>query len=306
MNEGSSNNADGEDALRGLRPDHRVVLIVGTLVLLILSGFAWTYYLERTACSDSAFFSWLMIDQKMPVSALGRYGSWLTQLLPVVLIRIGVSLGTVLRVYSLSFIAFHALIFWLLAFKLKDRRATYVLPIALTAGFHYMFYYGVSELYQGLSLTVLLWSIVGRAMVAGARRAHLRWFALAFALNVWISFYHQLLVLPLMFILGFEFLGADRKGRIRLTVMGGAMLLWYLIRIKAMSTSTYEDSRMPTMADLIHYSSQWTKLDSTTYLFEVWTKFHGLLVLVAAGLVVGIVGRAWLRTLWSIVFTVLC
>ena len=123
-----------------------------------------------------------MIDQKMPVSALGRYGSWLTQLLPVVLIRIGVSLGTVLRVYSLSFIAFHALIFWLLAFKLKDRRATYVLPIALTAGFHYMFYYGVSELYQGLSLTVLLWSIVGRAMVAGARRAHLRWFAIAFAL----------------------------------------------------------------------------------------------------------------------------
>lgn len=305
MEENTSNSTGASVALRDLRPDHRVVLVFGTLVLLVLGGFAWTFYLERTACADSAFFSWLMIHEKLPVSVLGRYGSWLTQLLPVALIRIGASLELVLRAYSLSFVVFHAFIFWILAFKLKDRRATYALPIVLTVGFHYMFYFGISELYQGLSLTVLLWSIMGRVVAAEARRSYLRWFALAFALNVWVSFYHQLLVLPLVFILGYEFLGVARKGRIRLVIMGGAMVLWYLIRIKAMATSTYEQSRMPTVADLLHYSTQWTQLDSATYLFAVWTKFHGLLVLMAAGVVIGIFQRAWLRTLWTIVFTAL-
>jgi hypothetical protein len=72
-----------------------------------------------------------------------------------------------------------------------------------------------------------------------------------------------------------------------------------------MATSVYEESRMPSISDLLHYSNQLWQLESTAYLFEVWTKFHGLLVLMAAGLLVGIARRAWLRTIWVIVFTVL-
>lgn len=303
MNEGSR--IEEGYAGRNLRADDRVALLFGAFVLFVLGAFAWTFFLERTACADSAFFSWLLIDKELPMSVLGRYGSWLPQLVPVALIRMGASLEMVLRVYSLSFIAFHAFVFWTLAFKLKDRKATYALPIVLTAGFHYMFYFGISELYQGLSLTVLLWAVLGRVVAAEARGTYLRWFALAFVLNVWTSFYHQLLVLPLLFILGYEFLGAERKGKIRLAIAGAAMVLWYVVRIKAMATSTYEQARMPTLADLMHYSTQWKQLESTTYLFEVWTKFQGLLVLMAVALVVGIMQRAWLRTLWTIVFTVL-
>ena len=78
-------------------PGQRTILIAGTVVLAVLGAFAWTYYLERTACADSAFFSWLMIDEQSPVSVLGRYGSWLVQLPAVVLIWIGAPLRTVLH-----------------------------------------------------------------------------------------------------------------------------------------------------------------------------------------------------------------
>ena len=304
MNEGSPNALPPPARPGDLRGSHRVVLVIGSLVLLVLGGFAWTYYLERTACADSAFFSWSLIHDKLPMSVLGRYGSWLAQLLPVVLVRMGTSLETVLRIYIESVIAFHAFILWILAFKLRDHRAVYALPITLTVGFHYMFYFGISELYQGLSLTLLLWSIMGRAVAAETRGDHRTWLALALLLNLWISFYHQLLVLPLVFILGHEFLGAGRKGRVRLLVMGSIMVLWYLIRIKTMTTSSYEQARMPTMTDLLQYGSRWTELDSATYLFAVWTKFQGLIVLMFAGLVVGIMQRAWLRTLWTIAFTI--
>jgi hypothetical protein len=46
-------------------------VVTGAMVLLALAAFAWRYYLERTACFDSAFFSWLMIDAGVPVSVLG-------------------------------------------------------------------------------------------------------------------------------------------------------------------------------------------------------------------------------------------
>ncbi len=281
----------------------RTMLVFGAFVLLVLGAFAWRFYLERTACADGALFSVLMVDGKLPVSVLGRYGSWIAQLLPVALLKVGAPLDTVLRAYSLSFILFHALIFWLLAFKLKDRRPTYALPLVLTVGFHYMFYFGVSELYQGLTLTLLLWSLLGRAMNASARKSLVGWSALAVVLNVWISFYHQMLVLPLLFILGHEFIALGRKERLRLLVLGSILVVWYAVRIKGMSASTYEDSRMPTLYDLLHYGGQWRQLESTAHLMQYWTKFKGLLLLISAGILVGLYQRAWLRTAWSVLFS---
>src|SRR5690606_38958549 len=84
---------------------------VGLAVLAVLGVVAWRYYLERVACFDSAFFSWLMIDEQAPVSVLGRIGSWLAQLLPVAVMRLGAPLEWVLRTYSVTFIVLHVLAF---------------------------------------------------------------------------------------------------------------------------------------------------------------------------------------------------
>lgn len=303
MNEENSNVVGDVAALGALRRDHRVVLIFGSLVLLVLCGFAWTYYLERVACADGALFSMLMVDGKVPVSVLGRYGSWIAQLLPVALLKMGAPLDAVLRSYSVSFILFHALIFWLLAFKLKDRRATYALPLALTVGFHYMFYFGVSELYQGFTLTLLLWAMLARAVHADTHKDLLRWSVLVVLLNVWISFYHQMLVLPLVFILGHEFIALGRKERMRIVALGSIAAAWYVIRISAMPVSTYEDARMPTLQDVLHYGAQWRDLESTAHLLQAWTKFKGLLLLIMAGMAVGLHQRAWLRTAWTVLFS---
>ncbi len=283
-------------------PRQRLIgpIVVGTAVLFALLLFAWRYYLERTACFDSAFFSWLMIDAGEPVSVLGRYGSWIPQLLPVALIGMGASLELVLRTYSLSFILFHALVFYLLAFKLKDGRAVLVLPLMLTGAFHYMFYYGISELYQGLSLTVLLWAMLRRAWQEGASRG---WLAGVVLLNALISMYHQLLVLPLIFILVHEAL-EDRRWRRRSTwLLGVVLVLWYVARIALMTTSSYEEARMPRTADLITYAFRLKELNSTVYFLMVWTKFKALLLVMAAGAALAVWHRAWLRLLWAVLFS---
>lgn len=277
-------------------------VVTGAMVLLALATFAWRYYLERTACFDSAFFSWLMIDAGTPVSVLGRYGSWVAQLLPVLLITLGASLESVLRSYSIAFILFHALVFYLLAFRLKDRQAVLVLPMVLTAGFHYMFYYGISELYQGLSLMVLLWVLIRRAFdpVGPSPR---RWMILAFLVNAWASFYHQLLVLPLLFILVFEAIPNAWRQR-RSWFFGLALVAWYVIRIKGMSASSYEEARMPTLADMATHIVHLGDLNSTIYFLMVWTKFKALLLLIVAAGALAIFARAWLRLAWCAVFSI--
>jgi hypothetical protein len=275
----------------------------GIFVLGVLALYAWTFYLERTAGLDSAFFSWLIIDVEVPISVLGRVGSWLPQVLPVALIRQGAPLEWVLRSYSMSLFMVHVAVYALVVYLLKDRRAGAVLPLAMVAGFHVMFYYGISELYQGLSITVLWWVVLQRAMVTDDVRSWRTPVIITVLLAVWISFYHQLLLLPIGYLMVFGFIGLGRKGRIRMIWVGAIIIAWFLVRIKTMGTSSYEQSRMPSMDDLVHYAGEWTTLNSTAYLFEVWTKFKALILLIVGGFFAGLIRKAWSYTLWSVLFS---
>ncbi|MBL8003180.1 MAG: hypothetical protein JNL05_14605, partial [Flavobacteriales bacterium] len=120
---------------------------------------ALLFHLERTATVDSAFFSFLLVDSGLPVEALGRYGSWLAQLPALALVHLHAPLDVVLRAYSLSFVLIDVGVF-LLLLRLRDREAAIALPVVKTAAFHYTFYYGISELNQGLTLMVLAWALL--------------------------------------------------------------------------------------------------------------------------------------------------
>jgi len=292
-----------ESALDDTMVQDRWTLPVSWTVLVVLGVLAWTYYLERTACFDSAFFSWQMIDDEGPVSVLGRYGSWLPQLVPVAMVRIGASLESVLRVYSVSFIVFHAAVFALLAFGMKDRRAAIALPIALTACFHYMFYYGISELYQGLSLTLLLWAMIRRMRCAAEGRAFRKWCVMIVVLNAWISFYHQLLVFPMVFILVFEAIPNGSQRRKRLFFVGLVLIAWYIVRIKAFPTSTYEAQRMLTTDDLLTSIRRLGQLNSTVYFLSIWTKFKAFSLLMVLAIALAMRQRAWMALLWTFLFS---
>jgi hypothetical protein len=147
----------------------------------------------------------------------------------------------------------------------------------LTAAFHYMFYYGISELYQGLSLTVLLWVLIRRAFDPVG--SSIWWFVGVFLLNVIISFYHQLLVLPLVFLLVYDGHWNGRWRDKEGVVLSGALVLWYVLRIALMTKSSYEEARMPKMADMLTYAFRLKDLNSTVYFLMVWTKFKALLLL---------------------------
>ena len=277
--------------------------VLGLLLLGWLVVLAWRFYLERTATQDSAFFSWLLIDTHRPYAALGRVGSWFAQVVPLAFIWMRAPLETVLRGYSLSIIGVHVILFWLVAFRLRDQRATIALPIALVSASHLMFYYGISELYQGLSLLLLVWALADRCWKATTERGAWRWGMAAFVVNMCAGFYHQLLVLPLLFVLGYEALAYGRYKERRFLVLAYLLLSWYAIRSGLIPASGYEQGRMPTFADILHYAPRLGDLPSTVHLLSEGLKFKSVLLLVTVCCGILLAQRKWLLLVWSALFS---
>lgn len=278
----------------------RDVRLIGAVVLTGLLCLAWCYYLERTACFDSAWFSWLMIDSGMPTSALGRYASWTAQLLPVWLVHQEAPLSTVLLAYSICLMLVHVAIFLVIACGLRDERGAVALPITLVTGLHLMFYYGVSELNQGLSFTVLVWYLLRRT-----RKEEDRWWAWALALvvlNAWTSFHHPVLLLPLMFIIGLEALRGAPWPQRRWWWLSAACVGWYAVRISLFTGSSYEQERMPGLADVLGNLGNLSELPSTRYLLSVWTKFKAFLLLLPITLLLLLRSRGWATLAWLVLW----
>ncbi len=277
--------------------------LLGAVVLAWLLVLSWKYYLERTACFDSAWFSWLIIYDGTPHSFLARYGSWLSQLAPVALVHAGAALGVVLRAYSISQMAIHLVLFLVIAFRLRDERGTIALPLTLVTGLHLLFYYGASELNQGLSWTVLVWVLYRRTLDRWDLPKRGLLVVALLLVNTWTSFHHQVLVLPLIYMIGMEIIERHAWKDLRTWMIGGLLVLWYVARIKLFATSSYEQERMPGVSDVIALLPKLGDLPSSAYLAQNFTKFKPFLLLVALTIAGLVYTRRWLLLLWTLVWS---
>ena len=247
-----------------LRSEH-IVGILGLIVFLTQAILSQVYYLERTACYDPAFFSFLMLDSGSLESVLGRHGSWLSQLLPWVVLKSGGSLELFLRSYSLSFILLYFIFFLVTLYAIKDKRAAIAMVICCTVGYHLSFYYSTAELYQGLALTCMLWAVL-RKLKEPDKKKRILWSSFTVLLTIWISFYHQILIIPVTFLIAFElFEGKLRSINTHQWIVFGAMIGWFMIRILAFEKSSYEASRMVTLEDFKTYLPGIDRLPSALY-----------------------------------------
>jgi len=277
------------------------VIWIGLALFAFHAFLAMRFYLERTSTSDSAFFSFLLLDSGKPVEALGRYGSWLSQLLPLSLIHLKAPLAVVLKSYSLSFVLLDVVVFLFVALRLKDREAAIALPLVKTVAFHYTFYYGISELNQGLSLMVLVWALLKCQLPPRDRR---QWpVAAIFLLVVWSSFYHQLLVFPLAFALGLEFHRSRLWRDPKAWTMAFILLAWFAVRILFFTRSSYEAQRMPSLEEVFMHGRALIGLGSTAHLLDVFPKFKAFLLLMLITIGITIWRRAFLQLIWTLLFS---
>lgn len=236
----------------------------GHLFFLILLIYSIIFFKERFIYSDPAFFSFLMIDQNNVSFVLGRWGTIFSQIIPLYGLRHGVSLETFLQLYSASFIILYYVFFLIIQYVYKNSKGSWILMLTLCLTFRMTFYYSTAELYQGLALTVLLWTIVSQKIEDRSRSTWVHTI-LAALLIVFVSFYHQLTLFTVLFVLGYELIQKRKIRNKKLIFLIVFTVIWYVIRIKFFTNSEYEKNKMLSISDFFQQLMHITDLSSTKY-----------------------------------------
>jgi|GEM_PF-6344763 hypothetical protein len=241
-----------------------LLLLSALLVFAVMAIMAWIFFRERMTNFDPSFFSFLMIQDEWFSPVLNRYGTALSQILPLIMVKAGADLETVLKTYSLSFVLLYIIYLLIIGVSLKDKKGIIAIVIALTLTFRETFFYATAELYQAIGLSVLLWSLFSRSLDQAGRK---RTFGLILSalLVVGISFFHQLGIFTTFFVLGAEYIRrAKWKDYAALSVLAWSVI-WFLFNIKILSSSAYEQERLLTMESFLNNIGQIRELSSFKY-----------------------------------------
>jgi hypothetical protein len=277
--------------------------LTGVLFFGALFALAWTFYKERMLNYDPAFFSFRILFDKDYDVELGRWGSVVSQALPLWFLKAGCSLETFLRVYSVSFILVYYLVFLIITLGLKNTRAAIVLMITLCLAFRHAFYYSTAELYQGLAISVLVLALVfpGNPYATTLKKNIAFFFSLV--LIYVLSYYHQILIFPLVFIFLYHIISEKKyKDKYLLGALAFS-IIWFFIRIKFLTATTYEKDKIPKLSVFFEQLGSFTELPSYKFMIDFTGNFLlPLLALNAVVVVALVVTRKWLLLAFCILF----
>lgn len=119
--------------------------------------FALYYFKERMIFIDSAYYTYELLNKETFANE-GRSITALPQVIPLILIKLGASLKTILIGFSVSFIIINILIYGVIRFFLKDVTSSVLLLLIQLVCIKAMFYLPVTEVHLSLSFSVLFFS----------------------------------------------------------------------------------------------------------------------------------------------------
>jgi len=181
------------------------------LIYLILSI---VFFKERTLFIDNAYQIFLFIQEGEVILNANRWPAIIVQLLPLLGVKMGASLSSILLLFSVSYALFHFIVFLLIRVLNKDRSNAVLLVCLLTIPVAHSFYWCNSELISGLSIMVLWLSFYEKKswIWAGLLAIILPWF-------------HPLLFVCFLFCTTYLFvIKKDKKIIPHAVLFGGSML----------------------------------------------------------------------------------
>jgi len=281
----------------------RILILIVFLVFLVMGAMAWMLFKERMLNFDPVYFSFLMLQEEWFSPVLGRYGTILSQLLPFILMKLGADLETILRFYSLSFVILYAAYALIIGKGFKDREGVVAICIALTLTFRETFYFATTELYQAIGLSVVLWSSFKQMLDLDGVKQKIALSA-TLLLIVGISFFHPVALFTVFFVLLVEYF---RRNLWKNHLANGIILLaiiWFLIKLKFLTASSYEQERLLTLDTFFHYFNKITELGSYQH-FVTFYHSHLSVALIASiiGIIQLLIKRNWLLAAFIPCFT---
>jgi hypothetical protein len=117
------------------------VLLIGAIV----------FYKERMLFGDASYIVFTIIDQKALAIQVGRYGSFITQAVPYLGVKLGLPLKAVLISYSASFNAFYLLVVSILTFGYRQARLAILMALYYFLFISDSYFWPNNEIHQAVA-----------------------------------------------------------------------------------------------------------------------------------------------------------
>lgn len=183
---------------------------VGILVYIILLVYSILFFKERIILLDNSLYLFNMVEYDNFVIHHNRFITIFTQLLPLIGIKLLLPLKAVMILNSLSYMLLPVTCYLLSGFFYKNYKIALSLLLVNTLFITHTFYWGLSELIQGLCLMVFVFSIMLQSADATKRKLWLDVILLLLAVPT-VVFAHPLIIIPFTFSIVYFLIHRDIK-----------------------------------------------------------------------------------------------
>jgi hypothetical protein len=222
----------------------RLLRLLGYATLFAQLILSLSFYQERTLFTDIPYQTVLMINEGAVQVQVFRFGAAIVQLLPLLAIKLQLSIETILQAYSLSFPLLYLLLYFLMVEVFKSPKLGWAMIFLFTLIIFDGFYWPSSEQQQGLAFLLLFFAMVLRFP---ALKERWLWPVLLFGI-VAIAYYHPLIFIPFYFLLAFFWLSKKELRHPRTIYLGIAMALVLVIKSQ-WSSNYYDDAKYSVFLD---------------------------------------------------------
>lgn len=251
-------------------------LIIGSItygMLLILSVY---FYKERTVFTDMAFHIFSIVKDHTFAIQNYRFGAFITQLFPIIGLKLGASLSNIAIAYSLSFVLLYFATFIIITHFLNNIKiglCFLLFSILITT---HTFFWIQSELPQGAAFLFVFIAILDNALKKDTVPIYFN-FASAFCLFV-VSFTHPLLLFACLFLFIFLYFTYPQKRQF-IAFIFLSYFSFYVIKAVFFKTS-YDEQAMAGLKNIYQLFPYYFNIQSNKNLVHYfWHDYYFLIIL---------------------------
>ncbi len=257
------------------------------------------FYKERTVFVDIAFHLFSLITTETWAIQNFRFGAILTQALPLLGIKLGLSLKTLAILYSISFPLLYLGVFLMITRYLHQHRLGLLL-----LGYNLImvtdtFYWIQSELSQGIALLILYFASLFWVDQHSQKQTHIIWTIIHPLFLFMLAFFHPLILIPFSFLwMYFWHIGALSSRLLHLS--GASFMGMYFIKFIFFKTP-YDQGSIAALKNWKDYFPRFDEIPSMqVFALDLFQDYYLLVIGALAILVWCLYHRKWKTLLLTI------
>lgn len=182
------------------------IYYTGYIAYVFLFILSILFYKERIIFSDAAFYIFRMVAKGELVVPHARYIASITEIFPLLAVKLGLPLKTVILSYSIAFTLYFSACYWVTGHVLRQYHLALVLLLFNTIFITHTFYWMLSELTLGIALMIVILAYTCQKEFNNLKTIPLSLVILGICT---VAFAHPLIFIP--FVYCFFFLAYKKK-----------------------------------------------------------------------------------------------